>query len=179
MHTHVRTPSLNAYQVILYNQALHPELFALKGRRRHERGGYELETWLMHGMHVLRFAWKNRHICELLTDQSKSPVSGVVSAFLAAGERDYEKRFDRDGITYMTSVQTETLSENLFESTYEEISALEQESKAVAVRWNDDAGRCLSLVDVQEMTDQVHAQCYHLLANGGIVIRTQTLFEVR
>ena len=38
-------------------------------------------------------------------------------------------------------------------------------------------GRNLSMVDVQRLTKEVHAQSYHLIAATGLVIRTQTIFE--
>lgn len=177
MQSPVRANSLQSYQMIVYSRALHPELFQLKGRKVFNRGQYELEAWLMHGMHVLRFAHEGVTACELLTGMEKSPTSGMVSAFLAAGERDFEHRFEKGRVVYMTTVQTETLTENLYDATYEELSRLQSENRAPAVRWNDDAGRCLSLSDVQLYNDQVHVQCYHMIANGGVVIRTQTLFE--
>lgn len=177
MQSPVRTPNLQTYQMIVYNRALHPELFALKGRKVFSGRQYELEAWIMHGMHVLRFGHDGITACELLTGMEKSPASGVVSAFLAAGERDFEHRFEKGRVVYMTTVQTETLSENLYDATFEELSRLEREKTSLAVRWRDEAGRCLSLSDVQLFNDQVHIQCYHMIASGGVVIRTQTIFE--
>lgn len=165
------------YQVLLYNRALHPELFQLKGRRVCKRNEYELEAWVMQGQHALRFGHRNCCACELLTDADKSPASGVVSAFLCAGERDFEHRFARDGVTYMTSVQTETLSDNLFLATHAELSDLARDNGALCHKWIESTGPCLSIIDVQQYNREIHVQCYHMLSNGGLVVRTQTLFE--
>src|SRR5256885_3777635 len=121
MNTPAKANVLQAYQVILYSRALHPELFQLKGRRVHKRGDYELETWVMPGQHILRFGHKKLCASELLTDQEKSPATGIVSAFLCAGERDFEHRFTKEGVVYMTTVQTETLSDNVFTATFDEL----------------------------------------------------------
>jgi len=48
---------------------------------------------------------------------------------------------------------------------------------ALCHRWTDEAGECLSMIDTQRYNREIHAQAYHLIAQGGIVIRTQTIFE--
>lgn len=172
-----RSNSLQSYQTILYSRALHPELFQLRSRRVIKHGAYELEAWLTPGGHILRFEHGAVCASELLTDQERNlPTNGVVTAFLCAGERDYEHAFGKT-VTYMTTVQTETLSENLYAATFEEMLAFVRESGAMAHLWNDDAGQCLSIIDLQRYNREVHAQAYHLLAGGGIVVRTQTIFE--
>src|ERR1043165_3785276 len=116
--------SLQSYQVVLYNRALHPELFTLKGRKVVRHGCYEFETWAMPGAHLLRFEKGGLCACELVSgDEAKLPQSGMVSAFLCAGERDFEHRFEKDRVVYMTTVQTETLSENLYIATFDEMLA--------------------------------------------------------
>jgi hypothetical protein len=179
MNAMTKANLLQAYQVIVYSRALHPEHFPLRGRRVHRRGAYELEAWVMPGQHVLRFTYGAACVCELVTDAEKSPVSGMVSAFLAAGERDFEHKFEREKFTYMTTVQTENLAENLYAATYDEILELAREKRALHHAWEDEQGKCLSVIDVIEMNKEVHAECYHLVASGGVVVRTQTLFEHR
>lgn len=170
------TPA-QSYQVILYNRALHPELFQLKARRVHKRGDYELEAWLLNGTHVLRFGHKGSCVCELLTDQDRAPASGVVAAFLCAGEREFEHTFERENVTFMSTVQTETLNENIFDATYVEFCALARESGGLIAKWEDDGGKNLSVIDVQEFAEEVHVQAYHMQSSSGLVVRTQTIFE--
>lgn len=172
---------LQTYQVVLYNKALHPELFPLRARRVVKKNDYELEAWVMPGQHVLRFEYKGLCACELVTDLEARNVPGanVVRSFPCAGEHDFEHSFPRDGVNYLTTVQTETLAENLYNSTYDELLAMGKESSALAHRWNDESGRCLSMVDVQRMNKEVHCQGYHLISNIGLVLRTMTIFEHR
>lgn len=180
METPAKINSLQTYQVVLYDRALHPEFFELKGRRVDQLNGFEFEAWLMHGGHVLRFELGGACACELVTDQDRGlPDAGVVAAFLCAGERDYDHAFKTGPLNYITTVQTETLAENLYLSTREELLAFGQESEALIHEWADEVGPCLSMLDTQRYSKEMHVQAYHLLANQGIVLRTQTIFEQR
>ena len=170
--------SLQTYQVILYGRALHPELFPIKSRKVCKHNGYELEMWMMPGAHLLRFERKGLCACELVTDQEGNlPTNGIVTAFLCAGEHEFEHTFTRDKVTYMITAQTEALSENLYISTFDEMGAYARENNAVAHRWSDEAGKSLSVLDIQTFDREVHVQAWHLMAAGEIVLRTQTIFE--
>lgn len=178
MSTPVKSPTLLSYHVLLYNRALHPELFPLKGRRVVKQGTYEFEAWVMSGAHLLRFESRGLCACELLSDQEgRFPEGGVVSTFMCAGERDFEHRFERDKVTYLNTVQTETLSENLFLATYDEMMDVATENNALIHRWDDETGKCLSMIDVEHKNREVNISAYHLIATGGLVLRTQTIFE--
>jgi hypothetical protein len=178
MNLPTKTNVLQTYQIILYNRALHPEAMSLKGRRVVKHGAYELEAWVLPGAHMLRFDHGTLCVSELLTDQEKTPpLQGQVSSFLCAGERDVEHKFPREKVTYMTSVQTETLSESLYAASLEEMLDHVRANHSLSHTWDDEAGRCLSLVDIQRMAKQVHVQTYHLVASASLVLRTQTIFE--
>lgn len=169
---------LQAYRLVLYRRALHPELFKVRNRLTVEHGDYEFEGWVMPGGHVLRFQHGDGCASELVTEQETGlPERGVVAAFPCAGERDHEQDVG-EHIKYVGTVQTETLSDNLYSATYAELLDFAKEQDAAAVLWNDaDGGKCLSFIDVQRFRTELHAQCYHLIATGGLVIRTQTIFE--
>lgn len=178
MSQQARSTSLQSYQSVLYARALHPELFQLKDRRVVKAPSFEFEAWLMNGGHLLRFEHKTMCASELVTDQDGSlPDTGVVAAFLCAGERDFEHAFARDGVTYLTTIQTETLSENLYAATFDEMLKYASEVNGLCTVWEDGAGKCLSLLDLQRYTREMHAQSFHLQAQGGVVVRTQTIFE--
>lgn len=173
----MKATSAQPYQIILYNRALHPELFQLKARRVHKRGEYELEAWLLNGMHVLRFGHRGSCACELLTDQDRSPVSGIVAAFPCVGEREFEHTFERENVTILSTIQTESLVPNIYDSTYAEFCDLAKANAGLITKWSDESGKSLSVIDVQEYAEEVHVQCYHMLAAGRHVLRTQTIFE--
>ncbi|MEL7473620.1 MAG: DUF2617 family protein [Planctomycetota bacterium] len=178
MSVPAKSTCLQNYQIILYNRALHPELFELNGRRVERHGDYELETWIMPGSHMLRFGQREHCSCELVTPQERDlPTHGVISAAFCAGERDYEHAFEPHGVTYLSTVQTETLSENLYIATFDEMNRHALSNDSLVHRWDDEHGRNLSMLDCQQFNTEVHVQSFHLLAQGGLVLRTQTIFE--
>lgn len=180
MSVQARSNSLQTYQLALYRRALHPELFPLKQRRQVAHNGFEFEAWLMPGAHLLRFQHGGLCASELVTDQTSIPMDGAITSFPCAGEHDFEYPFDRGSINYVTAVQTETLSDNLYSATYEEMLEFAEETESMMHQWTDaDGGRCLSLLEIQRMGREMHAHGYHLVASGGIVLRTQTMFEQR
>lgn len=179
MNLPTRQNSLQTYQLFLYRKPLHPELFNLKARRTLTHGQYELEAWVMPGAHVMRFRYDGFCASELVTDQEGNlPVDGAVTGFPCQGEHEYDHKFTAERVNYMASVQTETLGDNLYTATYDEMVDFSKETGALIHRWTDiDGGKCLSMLDVQRLAKEVHAQAYHLMAHGGVVLRTQTIFE--
>lgn len=173
-----RTNSLQTYQLLLYNRALHPEFFQLKNRRVVQGTGFELEAWIMPGRHLLRFGLGADCVCEVVSDREHelSPA-GVVAGFFCAGERDFDYDFAINGINYMTTVQTEQLNDNIYHSTLDELRDFAHSADALQHAYDDDCGPCLSIVDIQRYAREIHAQSYHLVANGRIVLRTQSIFE--
>lgn len=169
---------LQTYQSIIYNRSIHPELFDIRDRRMVMHGRYCFEAWIMPGRHVLAFEFGGHALTEHVTDQERGlPDSGVVEAFLCAGEREMEREFEDSGIGYMTSAQTEQLGENLYHATYEELDELARDTKALVLRWSDEVGACMSIIDMQRFQREVHIQAYHMIAREGLVLRTQTIFE--
>ena len=171
---------VHPYHLVLYKRALHPELVNLKKRKLIPVPGGEFEAWLMPGSHVLRFQIRSFCVCELVTDRNDGlPTNGAVATFPCLGEKDFEHVFSEPGITYVTSLQTETLNENLYMQSYREISQLSREVDGIVHAWESEAGQCLSLLEIQRHGREVHTQAYHLLAQGGLVLRTQTILECK
>jgi len=169
---------LATYQLMLFGKALHPELFQLRGRRVFQGSGYELESWVMPGRHLLRFSVADHCVCELVTESDFGiPDTGVIAAFFCAGERDFDRDFKKLGINYMTTVQTEQLNDNIYIATLDEMRGFANESEALIHEWDDEHGPCMSAIDIQRYNREIHAQAYHFIANGRIVLRTQTIFE--
>jgi len=178
MNASSKYANLQAYRIVLYRRALHPEFFPIKGRTSVVYGDYEFEGWIMPGSHMLRFQHDGACATEVVTSRDDTlPERGLVTALPCAGEKDHEHQFT-DALNYLATVQTETLPENLYKATYEELVEFGQERDALMHRWEDpEGGRCASILDLQRFRKEIHAQTYHLLAQGGIVLRSQTIFE--
>ena len=174
-----KTTSLQAYNMVLYKSAVHPEFFSVTGRQRIQHGGYEFEAWIYKGGHVLRFEFEKLCVTEVISEQAERlPHKGVVTMLPCAGEKDHECDFT-DRITYMTSIQTETLSDHLYLGTYNELVEHARMSEGLLTVWHDEVGKNnLSLIDTQRYNDQLHVQTYHCRSDCGLVLRTQTIFQV-
>lgn len=173
-----RSVSLQSYRVVLFRRALHPELFHVKDRRVITHGRYSFECWIMPGNHLLRFQLGNTCATEVVTDLDIGSVERTaITTLPCAGEREHEETV-ADTIGYATNVQTEQLPDSLYRATYDELIEFGRESDALIHEWPaPDGGRNASILDVQRYKGEVHAQSYHLTSQGGLVLRTQSLFE--
>ena len=176
-----RVTTLQSYNMLLYRNALHPEFFGIEGRRCIEHGEYEFEAWIFRGGHAMRFQHDGLCLSEIVSDQLENlPERGLIATFPCAGERDHDTNFG-ERLVYMTSMQTELLTDHLYLGTYNEMLEHGREFDGLLSVWTDDiAGKPnLSLVDVQRFADQVHVQSYHLRSDCGLVLRTQSIFQLK
>jgi hypothetical protein len=166
-------------RMMLYRRPLHPELFDLRNRRTIRHGDYEVEQWLIPGGHIVRFQIAGQSLTEVVVDSGDHlPENHLVHALPAFGEKDYE--MPREGkLGFCTTIQTETLTDNLYQSTYREMADFAHETGSMAISYNDpEGGACLSVVDSQKFRRDFHIQAYHLIASSGLVLRTQSIFEI-
>ena len=175
---HKSSSTKSTCRLMVYKRALHPELFKLEGRNLQRHGDYEGEMWICRGGHVVRFQTDGHVMTEAVVENADHlPEHGLVSALPCLGEKEYEHPRD-DQIGFVTTIQTEFLTENLYRATYREMMDFATETDSLFHTWTDNAGaNCLSLLDVQTFKKEWHVQSYHLSGIGGLVLRTQTIFE--
>ena len=180
MSVQPKATSLQAYNMLLYRNALHPEFFGIEGRRRIEHGDYEFEAWIFRGGHALRFQHDGLCLSEIVTDDvEQMPERGLIATFPCAGEKDHDTTFGEQ-LVYMTSMQTEILTDHLYLGTYNEMLEHGRRFEGLMSLWTEVPGKPnLSLVDTQRFADQVHIQSYHLRARCSLVLRTQTIFQIK
>ncbi len=175
-----KSAAAQLYRMMLYQRPLHPELFPLEVRRTDRHGDYEVEMWLTPGGHVVRFSAFGHVLCETVIESGDHlPETGLVHALPCIGEKDYELTDPPGRIGYVTTIQTEQLTDNLFTSTLREMVDFAKETGGLAHRWESPSGGTnLSVLDFQKYRKEFHIQSYHLLAGGGSVLRTQSIFEI-
>ena len=164
---------------MVYRRPLHPELFDLQARRVDRHGDYEIESWLTAGGHVVRFQVDGQLLSECVIDGGDHlPETGLIHALPCLGEKDFE--LEPEGhIGYVTTIQTETLTDNLYQATFREMRDFARETGALSHEYADVTGtQCLSVLDSQKYKREFHIQSYHLLGGSGIVLRTQSIFEM-
>ena len=165
---------------MVYRRALHPELFALQERRSFRHSDYEVECWISPASHCVRFQFDGETMNEVVIENGDHlPELGLAHALPCLGEKDFELE-PINRLAYVTTVQTELLTENLFMATYREMRDFAKETNALAYEWRDEDGVVsLSMLDMQKYKREFHIQSYHLLGPTGFVLRTQSIFEVR
>jgi hypothetical protein len=166
--------------MLLYRTAIHPEFFPISGRHRINHNGYDFEAWIFRGGHVFRFQWEGGCAAEVVTDAfEKLPGKGLVTTLPCAGEKDHEAEIN-DRIVFMTSIQTETLSDHLYNSTYHELLEHGRMCEGLLSVWTDEHGKHnLSMIDTQRFSDQVHVQAYNCRSDCSLVLRTQSIFQIK
>ena len=175
-----KSSSLQAYNMLLYRTAIHPEFFQITGRRRLEHSGFEFESWIFKGGHVFRFQHGGSCATEVVTDAfERLPGKGLITTLPCAGEKDHEAAVS-DRLVFMTSIQTETLSDHLYNSTYLELLEHGRMCEGLMTVWKDEGNKPnLSMIDLQRYSDQIHVQAYHCRSDCSLVLRTQSIFQVK
>jgi hypothetical protein len=171
--------SVQSYRILLYQRALHPELFDIQERRNIVHGEYEVESWLVPGGHVIRFESGGQCITEAVSEQDlQLPQRGLMHTIPCLGEKEIEEAVNGT-VRYVSSVQTELLSDNLFTATFNEMQEFARDSNAMQfIHETEDGRQNLSLLDVQRYKREIHAQAYHLVSQSSFVLRTQSIFEI-
>lgn len=179
MSTSQKSSSTQVYRLMIYRRPLHPELFDLQARSTDRHGDYEVESWLTAAGHVVRFQTGNEVLTETVIENGDHlPETGLVYALPCVGEKDYEYAAE-SGIGYVTTVQTEILTDNLYMATRREMDDFADETASLNHEWTDGLGvTCLSVLDSQKYKTEFHIQSYHLLGSSGLVLRTQSIFEI-
>lgn len=173
-------PSLQGYRLLVYRSVLHPEFFKILDRQTLAGKDYELESWIAHGTHMMRFQCDDYCVVEVVTPCARGfPDAGRLTSLPCAGERDHTQPVG-DRIRYTTTVQTEILSANLFKVYAEEMTTHAEKTGGLMTRWSapKTTTESVSIVCLQRLRNEVHAQAWHLDATCGLVVRSQAIFEV-
>jgi len=175
-----KSSSIQSFRLMAYNRPLHPELFDLQARRIDRHGDYEAENWLSPAGHVVRFAFDGEVMTEaVLSNADHLPEIGLVHALPCLGEKEFQyEPKPEDKIGYVTTIQTEALTDNLYAATLREMKDFARETGSLSHSYNDAEGAaCLSVLDTQKYRREFHLQSYHLLGSANLVLRTQSIFE--
>ena len=175
-----KSSNTGIFRLMVYSRALHPELFEVRKRCSYRHGDdYEVEAWVTSAGHVVRFQANGNCLTEtVLVEGDHLPETGLVQALPCLGEKEFEMP-PEDGLKYVTTLQTESLIDNLYAATFHELNTLSVESDAMAYEWKDDDGSpCLTVLDVEKYKKEFHIQSYHLQGTSNTVLRTQSIFEI-
>ena len=166
--------------LLLYQRALHPELFRILSAQRQSRRAYDADIWLVAGGHVVSFQANGHSLVEVIAMKTE-PVSdrGLIQTIPCRGER-YHEMTAPGNIRYMISTQEEQLSQTLYDATKHEIIsyAAKRELMTAETQSNGDQGGTLSVLDIERRSHELLVQSFHLFDETQMVIKTQAIIEV-
>jgi hypothetical protein len=166
--------------LLLYQKALHPELFKILASEQVSRRAYEADIWLVEGGHVIMFAAGKNTLTEVIvTNNAPLTDRGLLQSIPCRGEK-YHEMTAGGNIRYMISTQEEQLTQTLYDATKHEIVsyAAKRELMTAEVPATPDTGGSLSVLDIERRSHELLVQSFHLFDETLMVIKTQAIFEV-
>lgn len=166
---------------VLYQRALHPELFHIHQCRRVERPSYQADIWVTGLSHVVTVQSAGRHVTEVTGDDIEVlPHNGIVTSWQFRGERDHLETFDH-GMRYILSTQVERMNQNLFHASHRDLIRY-AETRGVLVTFEDwaegDGPVPFTFIDWEARNQELHIQAFHAFPADYTLLKTQSIFEV-
>lgn len=166
--------------LLLYQKALHPELFKILASEQVSRRAYEADIWLVEGGHVIMFeAGKNTLTEVIVTNNAPLTDRGLLQSIPCRGEK-YHEMTAGGNIRYMISTQEEQLTQTLYDATKHEIAsyASKRELMTAETPSTPETGGTLSVLDIERRSHELLVQSFHLFDETQMVIKTQAIIEV-
>ncbi|MDB5290160.1 MAG: hypothetical protein JWL69_1401 [Phycisphaerales bacterium] len=166
--------------LLLYQRALHPELFKILATEQVSRRAYDADIWLVEGGHVVTFtAGKNALTEVIATNHDPMIERNLLQSIPCRGEK-YHETMVGPNIKYMISTQEEQLTQTLYDATRHEIStyAAKRELMTAESPAIGDTAGFLSVLDIERRSHELLVQSFHLFDETQMVIKTQAIIEV-
>lgn len=171
----------NGLTLLLYERTLHPEFFKILAKDQVSRRAYEADIWLIEGGHVITFIAGKDVLSEVIMTRGE-PITdrGLVQSIPCRGER-YHEMESGSSIRYMISTQEEQLTQTLYDATKHEISeyAAKRELMSASPPPTSDHAGGLSVLDIERRSHELLVQSFHLFDENLMVIKTQSIIEVK
>jgi len=165
---------------VVYNRALHPELFDIYHDHRIVKAEYEAQVWITGLSHVIGFYRDNAVFAEVIADASAElPVRGKQMSAPFRGERD--KQFEHEGgVRYLTSFQVERMSPRLYAKVHADLveRGTDQGMYVPFPEWATRTQTPFSYLDYEAKVNQLHVFAYHAFPDDLTLIKTQSIFEL-
>jgi hypothetical protein len=166
--------------LLLYQRALHPELFKILATEQVSRRAYDADIWLVEGGHVVTFTAGKTALTEVIaTTHDPLLERNLMQSIPCRGEKYHEMMVGAN-IKYMISTQEEQLTQTLYDATRYEIATYAAKRELMtAESAPDSAGPgYLSVLDIERRSHELLVQSFHLFDETQMVIKTQAIMEV-
>ncbi len=166
---------------VLYNRALHPELFHIHKSRHLARAAYQADIWVTGLSHVVTVQSAGRCVTEVTSDDIEVlPQNGLVTSFQFRGERDHLEKLD-DGMRYILSTQVERMSQNLFHASHRDLMRYAS-TRGMLVTFDDwaegDNPVPFTFIAFEPRDRELHVQSFHAFPADYTIVKTQSIIEV-
>ena len=175
--------TVESLRFLLYDRALHPELFDIHHDHRIVKGGYEAQIWVTGCTHVIGFYRDEVSLVEVAADRdTELPQRGLLLDMPFRGERDHERR-RADGINYLMSFQVEPMTPDVYVQTHHDL-AKQGAKRGLFVpfpMWMTAGAPGLTpftYIDYQAKPNQLHVFAFHAFPADLTVVKTQSIFEL-
>ena len=165
---------------IVYNRAVHPELFDIWHDHRIVQAGYQAQVWVTGLSHVVGFHRGNATVTELIAPAGTMlPQRGQLVCLGMRGERDQEFVHD-EGIRYISSFQVERLSPRVYQKVHAELADRDGADAMTVLfpQWATSAIVPLTTIDVEAKIGHLHLFSYHLFPDELTIVKSQSIFEL-
>lgn len=163
----------------LFHRSVHPELFTIRAAGAVMLDEYEATICLCDAGHFVSFRCGEQTVSEVLAAGGQAlPQQRRLYGRKMRGSRN-ETRVFESGLRYQTCFQAETLEEEIFARTHEELSldCLKADLSYHFPPSNRLDPSPLSLVRIDAQNDGLLLHTFHTFPGCLSVVRTQTLFE--
>ena len=165
-------------QFSLYERPAHPELFKIEYRQDVAERMYWASIWLIDGGHVVTFNWKKYFLVELLTaEHNLGPRCGLLQKFPLRGERSC-RQCSEEGLEYVMAGQVERMSQQVFDSTYQDVLATAQSRGTLVLRGAADNLKApFVYAEIEARNSELHVTTCHAFPSELAMAKTQSIFK--
>jgi len=179
METRARQ-QVSELRFIVYNRALHPELFDIYHDHRIAKDHFEAQIWVTGLSHVIGFFRRDATFLEVVAEASLPlPVRGKLTSSAFRGERD--QQFEHvEGIRYLSSFQVERMSRRLYAKVCGDLAEHGAKHGLLVPfpQWSSNGQVPFSYLDYEARPGQLHVFAYHAFPGESTLIKTQSIFEL-
>ncbi|MBS3734493.1 MAG: DUF2617 family protein [Phycisphaerae bacterium] len=185
--------TVGSLRFLLYERALHPELFRIDHDCHVVRPAYEAQVWVTGCTHVIGFFRTGDGLGD--GSRPQAPAAALVQVIAGAdatlpqrglllempfrGEQDHERR-RADGINYMMNFQLERLSTDAYLQTHRELARMGARRGLFVPfpRWRSREMTPFSYIDYEAKPGELHVMAFHAFPADSAVVKTQSVFEL-
>lgn len=172
--------TVGSLRFLLYERALHPELFQIDHDCHVVKKGYEAQIWVTGCTHVIGFYRADSALLQVIADtDAELPERGLLLDMPFRGERDHEHR-RTDDVNYLMNFQLERMSPEVYAQTHRELARLGSRRGLFVPfpYWRSRSLIPFSYIDYDAKPNQLHVFAFHAFPADLAVVKTQSVFEL-